>query len=54
MDQDYTPAAATNIEKAWREKLAYVPASELPEIKAKHEMYKRYGRDTSKDSNGQP
>jgi hypothetical protein len=35
MDQDYTPAAATNIEKAWREKLAYVPASELPEIKAK-------------------
>jgi hypothetical protein len=53
MDQDYTPAAATNIEKAWREKLAYVPASELPEIKAKHEMYKRYGRDTSKDSNGQ-
>ena len=54
MDQDYTPAAATNIEKAWREKLAYIPASELPEIKAKHEMYKRFGRDNSKDSNGQP
>jgi hypothetical protein len=54
MDQDYTPAAATNIEKAWREKLNYIPASEQPEIKARHEMYKRYGRDTSKDDNGQP
>jgi hypothetical protein len=54
MDQNYTPAAATNIEKAWREKYAYIPASELPEIKAKHEMYKRFGRDTSKDDNGQP
>ena len=33
-----------------REKYSYVPASELPEIKAKHEMYKQFGRDTSKDS----
>ena len=48
-NKDYTPAAATNIEKMWREKYAYVPASELPEIKAKHDMYKRYGRDTTKD-----
>jgi hypothetical protein len=54
MDQDYNTAVATDIEKAWREKLNYVPASEMPEIKAKHEMYKRFGRDTSKDSNGQP
>jgi hypothetical protein len=49
MNKDYTPAAATNVEKSWREKLDYVPASELPEIKAKHDMYKRYGRDISKD-----
>jgi hypothetical protein len=54
MNQIYTPAAATNIEKAWREKLGYIPASELPDIKAKHEMYKHFGRDTSKDNNGQP
>ena len=54
MDHIYTPAAATNIEKNWREKLNYIPASEQSEIKAKHEMYKRFGRDTSKDSNGQP
>lgn len=48
-NKDYTPAAATNIEKMWREKYGYVPASELPEIKAKHEMYKRYGRDITKN-----
>ena len=51
MDHIYTPSASTNIEKVWREKYSYVPASELPEIKAKHEMYKRFGRDNSKDSN---
>lgn len=50
MDQDYTPAAATNIEKAWREKYAYIPASEQPDIKVKHQMYKQFGRDTSKDN----
>jgi hypothetical protein len=48
-NKDYTTAVATNIEKMWREKYGYVPASELPEIKAKHDMYKRYGRDTTKD-----
>lgn len=49
MNKNYVPAAATNIEKVWREKYGYIPASEQPEIKAKHDMYKRYGRDTSKD-----
>ena len=49
-NQDYTPAASTNIEKAWREKYGYVPAAEQPEIKEKHEMYKRYGRDITKDT----
>jgi hypothetical protein len=54
MDQIYTPSNNTDIEKGWREKLDYVRASEQPDIKAKHEMYKRFGRDTSKDDNGQP
>ena len=49
MDKKYTTAAATNIEKHWREKYGYVPASELPEIRAKHEMFKKYGRDITKD-----
>lgn len=48
-NKEYTTSSATNIEKMWREKYAYIPASELPEIKAKHEMFKRYGRDTTKD-----
>jgi hypothetical protein len=48
-NQDYTTAAATNIEKMWREKYAYVPASELPEIAAKHAMFKQHGRDITKD-----
>jgi hypothetical protein len=54
MDHIYTPSNATDIEKGWREKLYYVRASEQPDIKAKHEMYKRFNRDTSKDDNGQP
>jgi hypothetical protein len=49
-NQDYTTAAATNIEKAWREKYGYVPASELPEIAAKHAMFKQHGRDITKDA----
>ena len=49
MDKKYTTAAATNIERSWREKYGYVPASEQPEIKAKHEMFKRYGRDVTND-----
>jgi len=49
MDKDYTPAAATNIEKMWREKYAYIPASEIPEIAAKHLMFKTHGRDITKD-----
>ncbi len=49
MDKEYTTAAATNIEKAWREKYGYVPASEQPAIAAKHAMFKQYGRDITKD-----
>jgi hypothetical protein len=48
-NQDYTPAASTNIEKMWREKYGYVPASEQPAIAAKHAMFKQYGRDITKD-----
>ena len=48
-NKDYTPAAATNIEKSWREKLDYVPASEQPDIAAKHAMFKQHGRDITKD-----
>lgn len=51
IDKPYTTAAATNIEKAWREKYDYVPASEQPEIKAKHDMFKRYGYDITKGFN---
>jgi hypothetical protein len=35
----WTPAGA-DITIRWREKYGYVPASELPEIKAKHEYFK--------------
>ena len=49
METEFTSAVATDIEKTWREKYGYVPASELPEIKAKHDMFKRYGRDITKD-----
>jgi hypothetical protein len=48
MEQDYKTAVATDIEKSWREKYGYVPASEQPEIKAKHEMFKIHGRDITK------
>lgn len=49
-NKDYTPAAATNIEKTFRKFFPdYVPASEQPDIKAKHDMFKRYGRDITKD-----
>jgi hypothetical protein len=50
MNKDYTPAASTNIEKAWREKYGYVPASEQPAIAAKQAMFKQYGRDISKEA----
>ena len=53
MDHIYTPSNNTDIEKGWREKLDYVRASEQPDIKAKHQMYKQFGRDTSKDGNEQ-
>jgi len=49
MNQEYTTAAATNIEKRWVDLYKYVRASEQPEIKAKHDMFKRYGRDITKD-----
>jgi hypothetical protein len=45
----YVNAAATNIEKRWIEDLEYVRASEQPDIKAKHDMFKLHGRDTTKD-----
>lgn len=38
--KEYVRAVATDIEKTFREKFNWVPASELPEIKAKHEYYK--------------
>jgi hypothetical protein len=49
-NKEYVPAAATNIEKRWREKYAYVPASEQPEIAVKHAMFKQHGRDITKDA----
>lgn len=49
MEQDYTIAAATDIARTWREKYGYVPASEQPEIAAKHAMFKQHGRDITKD-----
>lgn len=48
MDKEYTTAAATNIAKAWADKYGYVPASEQPEIAAKHKMFQRYGRDITR------
>jgi hypothetical protein len=49
MNKEYTPAASTNVEKGWVEKHGYVRASEQPDIKAKHDMFKQYGRDITKD-----
>jgi len=49
MEQDYKTAVATDIASTWREKYGYIPASEQPEIKAKHDMFKQYGRDITKD-----
>ena len=54
MEQDYKVAVATNIAKTWRDKYGYVPASEMPEIVAKWEMFKRYGRDITKDESPEP
>ena len=51
IDKPYTTAAATNIARTWAEKYAYVPASEQPEIKAKHDMFKRFGYDITKAFN---
>jgi hypothetical protein len=48
-NKEYTPAASTNIEKGWIEKHEYVRASEQPDIKAKHDMFKLHGRDITKD-----
>lgn len=39
-EKDYVRAVSTDIVKTFREKFNWVPASELPEIKAKHEYYK--------------
>ena len=50
MNQEYVPASATDIERSWREKYGYVPASEQPEIAARHAMFKQYGRDITKDN----
>jgi hypothetical protein len=51
MNEHYDPSVATDIARSWREKYGYVPASEQPEIAAKHAMYKQYGRDITKDNN---
>jgi hypothetical protein len=48
-NQKYTPSNQTNIEKNWVEVLGYVRASEQPDIKAKHDMYKTYGYDITKE-----
>ena len=45
----YVPAIATNLLQGWREKFNYVPASELAEIKAKHQFYRSLGKDNEKD-----
>jgi hypothetical protein len=50
MNQEYVPASATDIARAWREKYGYVPASEQPDIADKHQMYKQHGRDITKDN----
>lgn len=47
--KQYVNAAATNIEKRWIDEHQYVRASEQPDIKAKHDMFKLHGRDTTKD-----
>lgn len=49
MNKVYTPAAATNIEQMFRDKYNYVPAREMPEIVAKWDMFKKHGRDITKD-----
>jgi hypothetical protein len=48
MDKPYVTAAATDIAKRWRDEYNYVPASEVPEIKAKHDMFRTYGFDINK------
>jgi hypothetical protein len=48
MDKPYVTAAATDISKRWRDEYNYVPASEVPEIKAKHDMFRTYGFDINK------
>lgn len=48
-NKKYIPASQTNIEKRWREEYGYVPASEDPEIAAKHAMYKTHGYDITKE-----
>ena len=45
----YIPASQTNIEKGWVEEHNYVRASEQPDIKAKHDMYKTHGYDITKE-----
>ena len=48
--KEYTTAAATDIEKTFRKVFGeYIPASQQPEIKAKHDMFKLDGRDITKD-----
>lgn len=51
IDKPYTTAAATNIAKAWAKKYGYIPASEQPDIAAKHKMFQRYGYDITKNKN---
>ena len=48
-NQKYTPANQTNIEKRWVEEYGYVRASEQPDTKAKHDMYKTHGYDITKE-----
>jgi hypothetical protein len=48
MDKAYITAAATDIAKRWRDEYNYVPASEVPEIKAKHDMFRTYGYNTER------
>jgi hypothetical protein len=48
--KEYTTAAATDIEKTFRKVFGeYTPASQQSEIKTKHDMFKLYGRDITKD-----
>ena len=39
-EKEYVRAVSTDIVKTFREKFNWIPASELPEIKAKHEYFK--------------